>query len=67
VAAPVSHDPFTAPSSNVDMPDTARGSAVKAVVLGLMTDIGGSMCRASPSSCSMAPTLARPVARPTIS
>ena len=39
----MSHDPFTAPSSNVDMPDTARGSAAKAVVLGLMTDIGGSM------------------------
>ena len=39
----MSHDPFTAPSSNVDVLDTARGSAVKAVVLGLMTDIGGSM------------------------
>lgn len=39
----MSHDPFTAPGSNVDVPDTARGSAVKAVVLGLMTDIGGSM------------------------
>ncbi len=39
----MSHDPFRAPSSNVDVPDTARGSAVKAVVLGLMTDVGGSM------------------------
>lgn len=39
----MSHDPFKAPSSNVDVPDTARGSAVKAVVLGLMTDVGGSM------------------------
>jgi len=24
----MSHDPFTAPSSNVDVPDIARGSAV---------------------------------------
>jgi len=39
----MSHDPFKAPGSNVDVPDTARGPAVKAVVLGLMTDIGGSV------------------------
>jgi len=39
----MSHDPFRAPSSNVDVPNTAPGSAIKAVALGLMTDVGGSM------------------------
>ena len=39
----MSQDPFRAPSSNVDVPNTAPGSAIKAVVLGLMTDVGGSM------------------------
>ena len=39
----MSHDPFRAPSSNVDVPNTAPGSAIKAVVLGLMADVGGSM------------------------
>ena len=39
----MSHDPFKAPASNVDLPDVARGSAVKAVVIGLTVDIGGSV------------------------
>ena len=37
------HDPFKPPVTNVDAPDLQRGSAVKAVVLGALTDIGGSM------------------------
>lgn len=34
-------DPFKPPSSNVEIPDVERGSAVKAVVLGLLVDLGG--------------------------
>lgn len=37
------HDPFKPPSSDVSVPDIRRGSAVKAVVLGAVTDIVGSM------------------------
>ena len=35
-------DPFRPPETNVDRPDVQRGSAIKAVVLGALTDIGGS-------------------------
>jgi len=37
------HDPFRPPATNVDAPDVQRGSAAKAIVLGALTDIGGSM------------------------
>jgi asparagine N-glycosylation enzyme membrane subunit Stt3 len=39
----VNRDPFAPPSSNVEVPDTKRGSAIKAVLLGLATDLGGTM------------------------
>ena len=37
------HDPFKPPSSDVGVPDIRRGSAVKAVMVGAVTDIVGSM------------------------
>jgi hypothetical protein len=39
----MNQNPYTPPSSNLDVPDAKRGSAVKAVVVGLVADIGGSM------------------------
>ena len=39
----MSHDPFKPPESRVEVADTKRGSAVKAVMLGLAADVGGSM------------------------
>jgi hypothetical protein len=36
-------DPFRPPEANVDLPDVERGSAVKAVVLGALVDLGGSI------------------------
>ncbi len=38
----MSHDPFTPPAANVEAPDLKRGSAVKAVLVGVAVDIGGS-------------------------
>lgn len=37
------NDPFRPPATNVDALDVQRGSAVKAVVMGALVDIGGSM------------------------
>ena len=37
------HDPFRPPTTDVDAPDVQHGSAVKAIVLGALVDIGGSM------------------------
>jgi hypothetical protein len=37
------HDPFKPPASRVEVADTKRGSAVKAVMVGLAVDVGGSM------------------------
>ena len=34
-------DPYKPPSSNVEVADSRRGSAVKAVALGLLADVGG--------------------------
>ena len=39
----MAHDPFRPPATDVDAPDVQRGPAVKAIVLGALTDIGGSM------------------------
>jgi hypothetical protein len=39
----VSRDPFTPPAANVEAPEFKRGSAVKAVLVGLAVDIGGSI------------------------
>lgn len=39
----MSHNPFAPPSSNVEVADTNRGSAIKAVALGLATDLGGTI------------------------
>ena len=37
------NDPFRPPAANIEARDTKRGSAVKAVFFGALTDIGGSM------------------------
>ena len=39
----MSDNPYKPPSSNVEVADTKRGSAIKAVVLGLVTDLVGTM------------------------
>jgi MFS family permease len=38
----MTHDPYAPPSSNIEVSNTKRGSAIKAVVLGLLADLGGS-------------------------
>ena len=37
------NDPFRPPATNIEERDVKRGSAVKAVIFGALTDIGGSM------------------------
>jgi hypothetical protein len=37
----VNADPYKPPTSNVEVPDLKRGSAMKAVALGLLADLGG--------------------------
>ena len=39
----MSQDPYTPPASNLEVADTKRGSAIKAVVVGLAADIGGTI------------------------
>ena len=39
----MSHDPFTPPASNVEVREQKRGSAVKAIVVGMVVDFAGSM------------------------
>ena len=39
----MAQDPFKPPASNVDVPDTRRGSPLKAVVIGAVVDFGGTM------------------------
>ena len=37
------HNPYTPPSAKVEVADARRGSAVKAVILGMLADLVGSM------------------------
>lgn len=39
----MAHDPFTPPTANVDVPDTRRGSPLRAIVFGIVVDFGGTM------------------------
>jgi hypothetical protein len=41
--ASMNHNPYTPPSSNIEVADAKRGSAIKAVLLGLAADIGGTI------------------------